>query len=158
MKLYILFTGTYTNDPHDGREKSSDKKSSHKFILTYSFRSLGYWTTPMQDKLEKKRKKKKQNLSSHLWVNTKMALQATPETPQPQKLTDTGQYCGPLWLSNDKKHHPFQKVGNTTHHRAEQSKEELHRKKENISATINYNIHQHQNYPTNFNFLTQKEH
>lgn len=49
-----------------------------------------------------------------------MALQATPETPQPQKLTDTGQYCGPLWLPNDKKHHPFQKVGNAIHHRAEQ--------------------------------------
>lgn len=72
MKLCILFTSTYTNNPHGGREKSSEKESSHKFILIYSFRSLGYWTTPMQDKLEKK--KKKQNLSSHLWVNTQMAL------------------------------------------------------------------------------------
>lgn len=28
MKLYILFTGTYTNNPHGGREKNSEKKSS----------------------------------------------------------------------------------------------------------------------------------
>lgn len=75
MKPYILFTDSYTNNPenyYNPENYNPEKKSSHKFILTYIFRSSGYWTTPMQDKLGKK--KEIEYVFPFVGKHTKMAL------------------------------------------------------------------------------------
>lgn len=66
MKLYMLVTGTYTTHPHGGRKESLEKG-------LINLRSAGC-TYAGQIRERKKKRKQQQNLSSHLWVDTKLTL------------------------------------------------------------------------------------